>query len=69
MQTPSHLDTLRCKHCDAVVALLPARSIVGRAKLSCPQCEYENVYYPPREPLKASIDNRLVISYSDSVPA
>lgn len=60
------LDTIRCKHCDAIVALLARAAIVGRCKLVCLHCQYENVYYPPRE---RPIDVPLVISYTESVPA
>jgi phage FluMu protein Com len=66
MSSTPHMDTMRCKHCDAIIALIPRAAIVGRIKLCCVHCQYENMYYPP---LKPSIDEALVISYTNAVPA
>lgn len=59
-----HLDTIRCLHCDAIVALLPVRQLKGRAVIDCPHCTTPRVIRPPHKP----IDEPLVIKYTELVP-
>lgn len=42
----SHLDDIRCKHCDALVALVARASIVGRTPLECQNCKIVFVVWP-----------------------
>jgi phage FluMu protein Com len=58
-------DILRCKHCGREVAQIPRLAIVHRFKLCCPHCQYENIIRPP----KRMLDEPIVISYTESVPA
>lgn len=41
-----HLDDIRCKHCDALVALVARASIVGRTPLECQNCKVIFVVRP-----------------------
>ncbi len=66
MSTTPHMDTMRCKHCDAIVALIPRASIIGRFTLQCLHCGVKLVVWPPR---KDMLDAALVIKYTDAVPA
>jgi hypothetical protein len=63
------LDTFTCKHCDAIIALIPRAAIVGRFTLKCQSCGVLLPIWPgPREPLKMTLDEQIVISYTDGVP-
>jgi phage FluMu protein Com len=42
-----HMDDMRCKHCGALIALIPRASIVGRFSLRCPHCGVLLVIWPP----------------------
>ena len=66
----SHMDTIRCKHCDAIIALIPRTAIIGRFTLKCQSCGVLLPIWPParEQPSKIAIDERLVISYTDGVP-
>lgn len=41
-----HLDDMRCKHCNALVALIPRASVVGRFTLKCLHCGGMLVIWP-----------------------
>lgn len=41
-----HLDDIRCKHCNALVALIARASIVGRTPLECQNCKVIFVVWP-----------------------
>lgn len=41
-----HMDDIRCKHCGALIALLPMASVVGRFTLECPLCKVLRVVWP-----------------------
>ena len=41
-----HLDDIRCKHCNAMVALIARASIVGRFTLKCQHCGVLLVLWP-----------------------
>ena len=41
-----HLDDIRCKHCNAMVALIARASIVGRFTLKCKHCGVLLVLWP-----------------------
>ena len=43
---PHALDDIRCKHCDALVALIARSSFVGRTPLECPYCKVIFVVWP-----------------------
>jgi phage FluMu protein Com len=42
----THLDDIRCKHCNALVALVARVSIVGRTPLECQNCKVIFVVHP-----------------------
>lgn len=44
------LDDMRCKHCNALVALIPRASIVGRFSLRCQHCGVLLVIWPIERP-------------------
>lgn len=37
-QTPLHFNTIVCKHCGAIVALMPPGCILYTTRLRCPHC-------------------------------
>jgi len=41
-----HLDDMRCKHCNALVALIARASVVGRFTLKCQHCGVMLVVWP-----------------------
>jgi len=41
-----HLDDIRCKHCNALVALISRPSVVGRFALKCQHCGVLLVVWP-----------------------
>jgi phage FluMu protein Com len=41
-----HLDDIRCKHCNALVALIARASVVGRFTLRCGHCGVLLVVWP-----------------------
>jgi phage FluMu protein Com len=41
-----HLDDMRCKHCNALVALISRASVVGRFTLKCQHCGVMLVVWP-----------------------
>lgn len=41
-----HLDDIRCKHCNALVALIARVTVVGRFTLRCPHCGVLLVVWP-----------------------
>jgi len=41
------MDTMRCKHCAAIVALIPRAAVVGRFTLLCLHCGVRLVIWPP----------------------
>lgn len=41
-----HLDDIRCKHCNALVALIARASIVGRTTFECLNCGVRFVVWP-----------------------
>ena len=43
---PHTLDDIRCKHCNALVALIARASIVGRTPLECQHCKVVFVVWP-----------------------
>ena len=43
---PHALDDIRCKHCNALVALMARASIVGRTPLECQSCKVIFVVWP-----------------------
>lgn len=43
---PQALDDIRCKHCDALVALVARASIVRRTPLECQHCKVVFVVWP-----------------------
>lgn len=47
--TTHFLDTIRCQHCDAIVALLPVRCVKGRVVIDCPHCRAPRVIRPPQK--------------------
>ena len=56
------LDTLRCKHCTAVLALVSRAAIVGRTPLRCPHCGVIRVVWP-----KKTVDAAPARVYSEGV--
>lgn len=42
-----HMDDMRCKHCGALIALIPRTSVVGRFALKCGHCGVLLVIWPP----------------------
>lgn len=43
----AHMDDHRCKHCGALIALIPRVSVVGRFTLKCTHCGVMLVVWPP----------------------
>ena len=41
-----HLDDIRCKHCNALVALIARASIVGRTVFECQNCKVRFAVWP-----------------------
>jgi len=41
-----HLDDMRCKHCNAIVAFIARASVVGRFTLKCQHCGVLLVVWP-----------------------
>lgn len=41
-----YMDDMRCKHCHALIALIPRASIVGRFALKCQHCGVLLVVWP-----------------------
>ena len=44
--TAQQFDTIRCKHCEAIVSLTPRAAIVGRTPLRCVACGVITVVWP-----------------------
>lgn len=63
--TTHALDTIRCLHCEAIVALLPVACVKGRVVIDCPHCTTPRVIRPPEK----QIDIAAVRSYTEVVPA
>lgn len=65
------LDTMHCKHCGEVIALLPRAAVVGRFSLRCLRCEVVLVIWPlQRRPAsQRAIDDPLTISYTEDATA
>lgn len=42
----ARMDDHRCKHCHALIALIPRTSVVGRFTLKCPHCGVMLVIWP-----------------------
>jgi hypothetical protein len=47
--TTHNLDTIRCQHCQAIIALLPVRCLKGRVVIACPHCTTPRVIRPPEK--------------------
>lgn len=41
-----HMDDIRCKHCGALIALIPRAAVVGRFALKCQHCGVLLVVWP-----------------------
>jgi len=41
-----HMDDMRCRHCNALIALIPRASVVGRFTLKCGHCGVLLVIWP-----------------------
>jgi phage FluMu protein Com len=47
-----HMDDMRCRHCNALIALIPRASVVGRFTLKCGICGVLLVVWPvERQPI------------------
>lgn len=56
------MDTIRCKHCGAVIALVTKGAVERPITLKCNQCQVRRLVRPCEQ-----VDNKQRISYTEVV--
>ena len=66
MKPTPRFEVIVCKHCGAVVALIPGMAIVGRFTLRCIECDVRAPIWPREPKDEQTLDKNRALTYDTS---